>query len=76
MKTEVEDYQLKVSKYVHKTFVDIYNIASERTMNEFPDLSDNEKWLVLSRIFNRAFIQFNTNSFVGASKESLKHGDL
>jgi len=75
-KDEMEDYQKVVCKHVHKTFVDIYNIAVERTKKEFPDLSDNEKWLVINRIFNRAYVQFNNVAFNNALKESFEAGDL
>lgn len=74
--TELEEYQLKVNKYVHETFVDAYKVISQRTVDQFPDLSDGEKYLIIQRIVNRLYIQFNTVTFNKSFSESLKDGDL
>lgn len=74
--TELEQYQLKVNKYVHDTFVDAYKLITQRTIEQFSDLSDSEKSLIIHRIVNRLFVQFNTVEYSKAFGESVKDGDL
>lgn len=74
--TELEQYQLKVNKYVHETFVDAYKLITKRTVEQFSDLSDNEKSLIIHRIVNRLFVQFNTVVYSQAFDQSAKDGDL
>jgi hypothetical protein len=74
--TEQDEYQLRVSKFIHKTFVDTYNEIDNQVSENFSDLSDPEKWLVLSRIFNRAYVHFNAVSFTSVINEVMNNGDL
>jgi hypothetical protein len=74
--TELEEYQLKVNKYVHDTFADAYKLITQRTIEQFSDLSDGEKHLIIQRIVNRLYIQFNTVTFNKSFSESLRDGDL
>lgn len=73
--TKLEEDQLKVFNHVHNVALDVYNIIIKRTKSEFPELTDNEIYLVVQRISNRLFIQFNTcvlEVISGANEE----GDL
>jgi len=74
--TELEQYQLKVNKYVHDTFADAYKLITQRTIEQFSDLSDGEKHLIIQRIVNRLYIQFNIVTFNKSFSESLRDGDL
>jgi hypothetical protein len=74
--TELENNQLKASKFINKTFVDVYNTVIEQVLKDFPHYRDEEKFLVASRVFNRAYIHFNTVVFTSATNEVLKNGDL
>ncbi len=68
--------ELKVNKFIHNTFCDAYKLIMDRTVNEFPDLTDNEKYLIVQRISNRMFIQFNRFIFEKTIQEAVEKGDL
>jgi hypothetical protein len=65
---ELEEYQLKVNKFVHNTFCDAYKLITDRTVNE--------KYLIVQRISNRMFIQFNRFIFENTIPEAVEKGDL